>query len=187
LDHENRREACNRGSATDGLIKASGVFSLLLPGIHMKKNLGHKKICGKCKKIKSLDDFYRMRKTYDGRHTVCKVCCKMTTDRWKIEHREQVRAIKRSWEKKNAFRIASRKRERRFGLAPGEYSKMLQIQNERCAICNGSMNPVHLDHDPITGKIRGLLCPRCNHGLGKFHDNPTMLSAAISYIEKYRK
>jgi len=43
---------------------------------------------------------------------------------------------------------------------------------------------MHLDHDHGTGAIRGFLCIDCNHGLGKFKDDPAMLLRAIVYLRQ---
>ena len=63
---------------------------------------------------------------------------------------------------------------------------MLIDQNNSCAICNRHVNvlPKNLDvdHDHITGKVRGLLCGKCNMGLGYFQDNINIMDKAIQYI-----
>lgn len=68
---------------------------------------------------------------------------------------------------------------------------MLEEQGERCKICGEESgctrrNALHLDHDHATGELRGLLCPRCNMGLGHFKDNPKLLRAAAAYLESLR-
>jgi hypothetical protein len=68
---------------------------------------------------------------------------------------------------------------------------MYEAQSGRCAIC-GTINPGQkhknfaVDHDHISGAIRGLLCKYCNTGLGAFRDSEKLLSAAINYLLKYR-
>lgn len=67
--------------------------------------------------------------------------------------------------------------------------RLLLLQNGACPICKVKLPAVqkcHLDHDHATGKIRGLLCSGCNHGLGAFYDDPVCLEAAALYIEEAR-
>jgi len=55
-----------------------------------------------------------------------------------------------------------------------------------CAICkrNDHVEDLFVDHDHATGMIRGLLCRRCNTGLGFFKDNPAALREAAKYVEE---
>jgi Recombination endonuclease VII len=77
---------------------------------------------------------------------------------------------------------------RTYGLTSEQYKGMLAAQNGVCAICeekcNMNMN-LCVDHDHITGKIRGLLCNSCNRALGLFKDKIKSLRAAAEYLEKY--
>ena len=68
---------------------------------------------------------------------------------------------------------------------------MLAKQGGSCAICNSakpgcSRKYFTVDHDHQSNKIRGLLCARCNPGLGFFMDQPELLRAAIHYLETHR-
>lgn len=67
-----------------------------------------------------------------------------------------------------------------------EFAERLRTQNGKCAICMKKMagRDIHRDHDHITGEWRGLLCNKCNRGLGYFQDNPDMLLAAAFYLAK---
>ena len=50
-----------------------------------------------------------------------------------------------------------------------------------CVIC-GSQEPLVVDHDHKTGKVRGMLCNHCNRGLGHFRDSPMLLEFAAQYL-----
>ena len=76
----------------------------------------------------------------------------------------------------------------RYNITIADYEKLLEKQNNCCAICyskTGSANKrLAVDHNHQTGIIRGLLCDECNTGLGKFKDNPSLLTNAIAYLIK---
>lgn len=62
-----------------------------------------------------------------------------------------------------------------------EELKGLKATTTECVIC-GSTDPLVVDHDHKTGKIRGMLCGHCNRGLGHFRDDPTLLEFAAQYL-----
>ena len=68
-----------------------------------------------------------------------------------------------------------------------EHVKELFNKNKTCQICGcvDTRRSLSIDHDHVTGKVRGLLCDACNTGLGKFKDNQEILLAAIEYLKKY--
>jgi hypothetical protein len=76
----------------------------------------------------------------------------------------------------------------KHGITEDMYIKLYTEQNGRCAICNTHQDditmPFHIDHDHTTGKIRGLLCNRCNMALGLLKDNSDIFQSAIDYILK---
>lgn len=74
---------------------------------------------------------------------------------------------------------------RLYGLTAVEYAATLLSQNGRCAICLQD-RPLHVDHCHITNKARGLLCVRCNTGMGMFKDDAELLLAAAEYITDYQ-
>lgn len=87
---------------------------------------------------------------------------------------------------------------REYGLTLAEYGDMLRRQAHRCAICR---RPQHslvskggtetrrlmVDHDHVTGAIRGLLCHRCNQLVWAIEDNHTTLDAIRQYVEQWRE
>lgn len=74
---------------------------------------------------------------------------------------------------------------RNYGIGPDEFDALLSKQNGRCAIC-GTDDPgtrkFNVDHDHETGKIRGILCQRCNLAIGHFKDNLDIMENAMRYV-----
>ena len=80
-------------------------------------------------------------------------------------------------------------RESRFRgnlLTEDEYEAMLEAQGGVCAICKEKPKGSRLavDHLAGTDNVRGLLCNRCNLGLGHYRDDPDLLKAAIEYLQQ---
>lgn len=105
---------------------------------------------------------------------------------------------RRKWEINNPEKWEEQKRnqrfKRRYGITSKEYDTLLLNQKGTCAICNklpqglhssGRGKVLHVDHDHTTGKIRALLCDKCNRGLGYFSDNPELLIKASEYINAH--
>lgn len=77
---------------------------------------------------------------------------------------------------------------RKHGITIETYEKMLDAQGGRCAIClcRPRTRVLAVDHDHFSGKRRGLLCGRCNHGLLQFaQEDVTILKRAIEYLLSY--
>lgn len=65
----------------------------------------------------------------------------------------------------------ARQRADRYKLSQPAFNELLRKQNGLCALCTAKLhtdhiNGLHIDHDHMTNKVRGLLCGHCNHGLG---------------------
>lgn len=73
-----------------------------------------------------------------------------------------------------------------YGLTLEKYNEMLTAQNGVCKICSckddSRWGVLSVDHCHSTGKVRGLLCAKCNKGLGQFKDNVELLDKAKSYL-----
>ena len=57
----------------------------------------------------------------------------------------------------------------------------LKTSTKECVIC-GNQEPLVVDHDHVTGTVRGILCNHCNRGLGHFRDDPLLLEFAAQYL-----
>lgn len=74
----------------------------------------------------------------------------------------------------------------RLSISLEDYEAMLERQGGRCGICGKHISEqkkrFHVDHDHNTGEIRGLLCFRCNFGLGWFQDDKNKIAAALEHL-----
>lgn len=75
---------------------------------------------------------------------------------------------------------------RTYGITELEYTLLLKLQNDACAICGKKQRyqSLAVDHDHVTGRVRGLLCQRCNEGLGRFEYSDTVLERLIDYCTR---
>lgn len=141
-----------------------------------------------------------------GRSSSCG-CLRPKGSHWT---KEQQRAARKKWQKKDPqYRAKESKRWRekdpkrfkarhrdqnyraKYGLRLVEVKALWEAQGGLCAICKeptafGGKGGARLDHDHVTNEVRGILCNRCNCGLGQFRDNPSLLAAAVEYIVKYK-
>lgn len=74
---------------------------------------------------------------------------------------------------------------RTYGLKPGEWEAMLIAQGNVCAICKKKKRRYDTDHDHKTGKVRGVICHRCNVMLGHARDSHSILQSGAEYLLKF--
>lgn len=85
---------------------------------------------------------------------------------------------------------------RKYGLTKESFDTFWEAQGGRCAICKILLNETYkgfgapnfacaVDHDHGTGEVRGLLCSKCNRGLGQFNDDPELLQQAAKYLNDH--
>jgi hypothetical protein len=76
-----------------------------------------------------------------------------------------------------------------YGISLVQYERLLEQQDGVCAICDRPPRgrPVlDVDHDHLTGLVRGLLCGNCNRAVGLLDDNPELFDKAKAYILQFR-
>ena len=74
-----------------------------------------------------------------------------------------------------------------YGINAEDFARLLDEQKHKCAICETKLHNknTHIDHCHSTGKVRALLCSRCNQGIGLFDEDPAMLEKARLYIMEH--
>jgi hypothetical protein len=113
---------------------------------------------------------------------------------WRIRNWDKYQKCQKGWYLKNKERLLKKARtahlKRQYGITENEYSILFNSQNGKCAICDRLEEEVkerlEVDHDHLTGKIRGLLCGQCNRGLGSVRDNIDLLGKMIIYVNKFQ-
>lgn len=134
------------------------------------------KKCSTCQTEKPFSEFNKSKNQKFGLHNQCRPCTKL----WK----PSPEAIQIRNARSRAFN-----RFKGTGFTQEEFEEKLNNQGRVCAIC-GTDNPGKLDfcadHDHETKQKRGILCRKCNTGLGHFNDDPEIIKAAIEYLEHYK-
>lgn len=129
------------------------------------------KYCGGCEQIKATTEFHRLASSKDGYRARCKTC---TND------------YDREWHARNPDHRKDRALRSRYGITIDERDAMIEAQQGLCGICdhepNGSRDILHVDHDEVTGIVRGMLCMRCNTAIGNLDHDIERLKAAIRYL-----
>ena len=97
---------------------------------------------------------------------------------WKARHPEVHRARAKAYHRKWIIN-------KKWNLSDAEWHSILKAQGGGCAICkwNSTEKNLSVDHCHETERIRGLLCGKCNRGLGMFLDSPKLLRKAARYLE----
>ena len=128
------------------------------------------KICIKCKRLKSDDEFY-FDKGYQRPE------CKKCQDKDRAIHRKLIPEKTKLW--------AHHANIKRYGISVQDYQVLLKKQNSVCSICKEvekKKQHLSIDHSHFTQKVHGLLCDRCNRLLGLCQDNSAILIRAAEYL-----
>jgi len=108
---------------------------------------------------------------------------------WREANKDRKAATTKVWSEANPERVMHSGLQSKYGISLVDYDEMLEAQGRGCAICGKTPEAegrqLAVDHDHETDEIRGLLCSRCNPGLGMFMDDPELLRSAIAYLERW--
>jgi hypothetical protein len=166
----------------------------------------NERICSICGGLfpATLEYFHQDRRNSIGLRGDCKTCRTLIT---KADYEKSKDKIK-LWREKNKEHLALKRKEnyiknrdgsikntillKKYGIYLDDCKEMFEKQNGVCAICGqpetriqrGKLADLSVDHDHITGEVRGLLCNKCNIGIAHFYDNSDLLLLAFNYLEK---
>jgi hypothetical protein len=144
----------------------------------IRKVVDGEKVCSKCLVEKPVDQFlvYKSGRQKGIVYSRCKECKNAAS-----------RAYDRDKKRDSVLRSV-------YGISAEEYDCMFKQQDGKCAICFEGVAPspcgrgrtrtrLDIDHCHETGRVRGLLCRRCNTGLGHFLHDVKRLASAMEYME----
>lgn len=108
-------------------------------------------------------------------------------DKWHGANQERLKIYRKSSAKKETTETRRRRYFSAWGISEAQFLRQLELQDFKCPVCGKEFDPkrtrdIHIDHNHITGEWRGLLCFRCNFGLGWFQDDPAKLERAYNYM-----
>jgi hypothetical protein len=124
-----------------------------------------KKRCSSCLALKELNEFHFNGGASTGRNSQCITCTTLCN---RIGHLR-----------------------RKFGLSLAQFNELLKKQENKCLICERTFadrpykpNSVCPDHDHKTGRVRALICDRCNRVIGLIEENSEIALKILIYVEE---
>lgn len=165
------------------------------------------KNCPKCGGNKELnsENFYKSKQTKSGFKCYCKDCVNkqnkeydsLNKDKLKtrvLKSRNRSNESKQKHVSRTTIWIENNKEtykngilKRKYGITFTEFKEMFEIQKSKCRICHKELELLdkntHVDHCHFSGKVRGILCSKCNLTLGYVKDSIVILQSAIKYLK----
>jgi hypothetical protein len=137
------------------------------------------KLCTVCDERKPVELFRQVGVKRDGSpsYSWCLDCNKAKQREYTRIYRETKREQRHEyWRRRN------------YGLTPEQQKQLWEQANGRCQICGADPTErdpkLCVDHDHVTGRVRGLLCRNCNTAVGLLNDEPSLVERALHYLQE---
>ena len=157
------------------------------------------KRCSKCGNDLPLSAFYQ-RTNAKSHHSACKACERAMAKDWYERNKDKATAKVKEWRQQNSdavkqYRADNRQKHyrqeivRKYGVESFWFDEQLQRQSNACVCCKRQFEWIdkqttpHVDHCHLTGKVRAILCNRCNTVLGLCEDNKELFKNLTGYLE----
>lgn len=183
FNSDNSRRATSRGNVASrckSCVSQSRTVYPILADDHPDMVNGRRS-CIKCGLEKPLNNFGKQRSCPQGRQSTCKRCMNdyRNARRERSGRVEPMEPTKRDYQRRYKYK----------GLTGAAFKAMFEAQHGKCGICEKEMGFLDketcVDHDHKSGLVRGILCGKCNRGLGCMEDDVVRIKAAIAYLEKH--
>lgn len=143
-------------------------------------------------RTKNLNQSYRPRRYNPDYIPLTK---KEQRKRYRTKYKEKIKERSRIYNIEKKSTVIKNYNLKKFGITLDDYNRMLRYQSNLCAICkelettklNGKIKLLSVDHCHTTGKVRELLCCRCNLSIGRFEESTQLLQNAIDYLKKHKE
>lgn len=171
--------------------------------MEIKDNTITVKFCPLCETQKPISEFSKDNSKKNGRK-LCKACvrqkmidkaCSVTVSEKRCIKCKEVKPISEFMVNKSTITGHGAwcfscgiwvSMKNKYGVGREWYESIFSIQKGLCAICHQpSSDRLCADHDHSTGKMRGLLCQKCNAAIGHFKDSQSIIRSAIDYLNKH--
>lgn len=166
------------------------------------------RLCSRCGERKPRDEFADHACSNDGKSPRCRPCATEHIREWRSRNLEHARDLARGSQRRRAQQPLTKDKMReynkraqlkkKYGMTPEQFEEMLREQNGRCSICSVEVKAniayapgvsratmACVDHCHTTGRIRSILCNKCNRGIGMFGDDTGLLEKAIAYLNRW--
>jgi len=164
------RQCASARRLVDGVISPDEFKRVKRQAEARLNETGSTKYCSVCLTVLPLKEFANAKGRRKEKACECRNCRKEYKARTKEHNREVA-----------VFRL--------YGIAQKQFESMLKDRQGKCKICKTKTPGRHgfeIDHNHTTGKVRGLLCHRCNKAIGLFDDNIETAVSAAKYLEEIR-
>lgn len=145
----------------------------------MVEGITHKR-CGKCRELKPFNEFHKHARGLYNIRGRCKVCYRQDSADYR-RRRGPVRKIR------NAEYHSDRYYNEHYGMSQAQVVEWMEKVGNHCQICGEFPEKLHIDHCHKSGKIRDLLCRRCNTTLGLVKEQVWILEELIKYLIKHKE
>lgn len=141
------------------------------------------KTCSECSIEKPLTSFHKNKDSPDGLHSKCRDCKNLKSKEYYKKSK-----VNETIARPEGYCPRNNHLKRSYGISVTQYNQLLEQQNHCCAVCgkheSEEKKSLAVDHNHITGEIRGLLCNYCNHRLVGRHRDGNLLRRIADYIEQ---
>lgn len=142
------------------------------------------KSCTECEAVLPLENFHSNKSSPDGRHSRCRIC-KNNASKARYELNKEGVLLN---QKQKYASARERHLKTKYGMTCTQYNQLLEKQDYSCAVCkkhsDDETKSLHVDHDHVTGEIRGLLCNFCNRQVIGRLRNADIFENAAKYLRQ---